>query len=350
MRDTTGTVPDASAWRIEPGGGPRAARGQADHVGARDQLGGGAARCGPVSVDTVAQRRGDARTAAASPASSQIAASQSWPGSSRAAPARRAASRRAPRRAQNAMRAGPSPRRGGARPAPFGRVGPRLDQRVGPREVAAAGARWSRASCAVRASRRPKKISTSGRATCVERIRSVGSWKLPTFSECEWRSAIDAALGAYGSWTWTMSNSADERSVSSVWERSSGTGAARGRGPRGSGSPWPSASTGGPALAGAPPAPRRHLATSPVPAPGGSAAATRGSPPASPTARRSAPRARDRPAPPTPARRIRSARRMPPTCGADLGDPQGLGGHRAEDSCAPCGAAKLAARLRSWTG
>ena len=47
----------------------------------------------------------------------------------------------------------------------------------------------------VRASRRPRKISTSGRATWVERIRSEGSWKLPTLSERECRSAAEATLG-----------------------------------------------------------------------------------------------------------------------------------------------------------
>ena len=68
---------------------------------------------------------------------------------------------------------------------------------------------------AVRASSRPKKISTRGRATCVESTRSVGSWKVPTFSEREWRSAVDAVLGANGSWTWTMSRSAAPSSGSS---------------------------------------------------------------------------------------------------------------------------------------
>ena len=47
----------------------------------------------------------------------------------------------------------------------------------------------------MRASRRPKKISTSGRATWVERMRSVGSWKLPTLSEREWRSAAEESAG-----------------------------------------------------------------------------------------------------------------------------------------------------------
>ena len=58
----------------------------------------------------------------------------------------------------------------------------------------------------MRASSRPKKISTSGRATWVESTRSLGSWKLPTLSDCEWRSAVEATLGANGSCTWTMSN------------------------------------------------------------------------------------------------------------------------------------------------
>ena len=58
----------------------------------------------------------------------------------------------------------------------------------------------------VRASIRPKKISTSGRATWVERTRSCGAWKVATLSEKEWRSAAEETLGANGSWTWTMSN------------------------------------------------------------------------------------------------------------------------------------------------
>ena len=77
---------------------------------------------------------------------------------------------------------------------------------------------------AVRASSRPKKISTSGRATCVESTRSDGSWKLPTLSERECRSATDAALGANGSWTWTMSKSTPPRRASRPLETSSGSG------------------------------------------------------------------------------------------------------------------------------
>jgi hypothetical protein len=98
----------------------------------------------------------------------------------------------------------------------------------------------------VRASSRPKKTSTSGRATWVESTLSVGSWKLPTLSECEWRSAVEETLGANGSWTWTMSGSALTSKRSIVRLTSSGTGAARGRGPRGKASPEPTASTAGP--------------------------------------------------------------------------------------------------------
>ena len=57
----------------------------------------------------------------------------------------------------------------------------------------------------MRASIRPKKISTSGRATEVESTRSCGAWKVATLSESEWRSAAAETLGANGSWTWTMS-------------------------------------------------------------------------------------------------------------------------------------------------
>ena len=99
---------------------------------------------------------------------------------------------------------------------------------------------------AVRASSRPKKISTRGRATWVERMRSLGSWKLPTLSEREWRSATEAALGANGSCTWTMSSSTPPSSSSSGRLRSIGTGAARGAGPRGIARLEPTASTGGP--------------------------------------------------------------------------------------------------------
>ena len=50
----------------------------------------------------------------------------------------------------------------------------------------------------VRASRRPKKISTSGRATWVERTRSCGAWKVATLSEKEWRSAAEETLRREG--------------------------------------------------------------------------------------------------------------------------------------------------------
>ena len=57
---------------------------------------------------------------------------------------------------------------------------------------------------AVRASIRPKKTSTSIRATWVESTRSTGSWKVATLSDCEWRSAAEPVLGANGSWTCTQ--------------------------------------------------------------------------------------------------------------------------------------------------
>ena len=52
--------------------------------------------------------------------------------------------------------------------------------------------------------------------------RSVGSWKLPTLSAREWRSAAEEALGANGSCTWTMSKGSELSSISSVPETSSG--------------------------------------------------------------------------------------------------------------------------------
>ena len=60
----------------------------------------------------------------------------------------------------------------------------------------------------MRASRRPKNSSMNRRATCVESTRSVGEWKLPTFSAREWRSAAADALGANGSCTCTRSSGA----------------------------------------------------------------------------------------------------------------------------------------------
>ena len=69
-------------------------------------------------------------------------------------------------------------------------------------------ARASRRRSRARASRRPKNSSMNRRATCVESTRSVGEWKLPTFSAREWRSAAADALGANGSCTCTMSSGA----------------------------------------------------------------------------------------------------------------------------------------------
>ena len=54
---------------------------------------------------------------------------------------------------------------------------------------------------AVRASRRPKKLSTNRRARSVESSLSLGEWKEPTFSAREWRSAAFEVLGANGSCT-----------------------------------------------------------------------------------------------------------------------------------------------------
>ena len=98
---------------------------------------------------------------------------------------------------------------------------------------------------AVRASIRPKNISTSMRATWVESTRSAGSWKVATFSESEWRSAADPALGANGSCTWTRSNGTASNSCSRPRLTSTGIGAGRRRGPLGSGMRWPIASTRG---------------------------------------------------------------------------------------------------------
>ncbi len=79
---------------------------------------------------------------------------------------------------------------------------------------------WKDAS---RASMRPKKVSTNRRATWVDSTRSTGRWKVATLSAREWRSAVDDALGAHGSCTWTTSNGAVSSSSSIVRDRSTGT-------------------------------------------------------------------------------------------------------------------------------
>jgi hypothetical protein len=74
-------------------------------------------------------------------------------------------------------------------------------------------------------------------------MRSVGPWKLPTFSAREWRSATLDALGANGSWTWTMSSASAVNASSIVRATSTGNDAARLRvGENGSTSPTPSTS------------------------------------------------------------------------------------------------------------
>ena len=69
------------------------------------------------------------------------------------------------------------------RPRPSRARRRRLDQLVGGREVALQQLARSPALVTVRASMRPKKISTSGRATWVESTRSCGAWKVATLSE-----------------------------------------------------------------------------------------------------------------------------------------------------------------------
>ena len=92
-------------------------------------------------------------------------------------------------------------------PAPARRASaPGADQLVRRRGRSAPAARPVAPLLAVRASMRPKNISTSIRATWVESTRSAGSWKVATLREWEWRSAAEPGLGAKGSWTWTMSN------------------------------------------------------------------------------------------------------------------------------------------------
>ena len=130
-------------------------------------------------------------------------------GAGAAARAGRAAAPRAPPRGRTrSARALVVPRFAVARPEaldPGIRTG--LDQLVGAGEEPldqlrrGAGAR----PCGRRAARRrspPAAARPGSRGPA-----RVGSWKVPTFSERECRRATDAALGANGSWTWTMSKS-----------------------------------------------------------------------------------------------------------------------------------------------
>ena len=88
---------------------------------------------------------------------------------------------------------------------------------------------------------RAKSRRESGPVSCVERMRSVGAWKLPTFSAREWRRAALDALGANGSWTLTTSSDSAVSDSSIVRATSTGSEAARRRaGAKGSTSPTPS--------------------------------------------------------------------------------------------------------------
>ena len=80
---------------------------------------------------------------------------------------------------------------------------------------------------AVRASRRPKKLSTKRRASSVESSRSVEAWNEPTFSAREWRSAALEVLGANGSCTCTKSSCDAAQQFLDV--RATSIGSARGR-------------------------------------------------------------------------------------------------------------------------
>ena len=82
---------------------------------------------------------------------------------------------------------------------------------------------------AMRASRRPKKLSTKRRASSVESSRSAEEWNEPTFSAREWRSAAFDVLGANGSCTWTKSSSTVPSSSSTVRATSIGSAAGRRR-------------------------------------------------------------------------------------------------------------------------
>ena len=98
---------------------------------------------------------------------------------------------------------------------------------------------------AVRASIRPKKTSTSIRATWVDSTRSTGSWKVATLSDIEWRRAAEPVLGANGSWTCTMSSGTAPSRRSSAPLTSTGSGAGLRRGPLGKGMLCPIAITRG---------------------------------------------------------------------------------------------------------
>ena len=118
----------------------------------------------------------------------------------------RPSSRRADRRvaAQRSVGVRRARRRSARAPPPRARRRARACSRPG---SGAPSARPSPPWLAVRASRRPKKLSTKRRATSVESSRSVEEWKEPTFSAREWRRAAFEVLGANGSCTWTKSSS-----------------------------------------------------------------------------------------------------------------------------------------------
>ena len=99
-------------------------------------------------------------------------------------------------------------------------VGDQLGSRRG---SSGPSARPSPAVLAVRASRRPKKLSTKRRASSVESSRSLEEWKEPTFSAREWRSAALDVLGANGSCTCTKSSSTVPSSSSTVRATSIGS-------------------------------------------------------------------------------------------------------------------------------
>jgi hypothetical protein len=97
----------------------------------------------------------------------------------------------------------------------------------------------------VRASSRPKKLSTKRRATSVESRRSLGAWKEPTLSAREWRRAALEVLGANGSCTCTKSSSTVVSSSSTVRATSIDSAEVRRRALLGTSSTSPTAITAG---------------------------------------------------------------------------------------------------------
>ena len=190
------------------GHGARGLRAQQQRRGGRGAVAGG--------DDDVGARpapRPRCRPSARAPAGRRAAACST---TARARSARRpptAARRRggAARAGTGAARRAPRPRRSRSRPGRLRGVARRACRRPGRRR----GSRRGRSAPAARPSPRRRRCARRGGRRRAGRpcarpawpaTRSVGAWKVPTFSAREWRSAAEATLGANGSWTCTRSS------------------------------------------------------------------------------------------------------------------------------------------------